>query len=433
MRAGRLVILIAALALGCSTRSGGDEIPSGSGGAGGRGGAGGLGGGDALMPFPLPSELDLGGDTSAIAVGDVDADGRLDLAALVRQLDTERVRLVVAFGDAAGSYADRFEQELEGSVIRTARDSSSNVVAIGDLDGDGLRDVVTASGAALGLGARRFRWQSFGGEARHALQPALLLTLDSRVVVRGGSDGWIERCTAAGVCTPLPGQVPPCGPGEGCAVEELVGGDFDGDGKTDVLGGGPPWTSETERAWLWGSLMGWKTPMVIEGLSTVDLEAGDIDKDGVDDVVAQKREAISDFPSYSDVWIGTPAGSTPLVLVQTIYHNDNHNEPSALADASFDGCLDLVHVGVDSSEIAVRIGTRTGEGCAEFLGAHDPGRPADVGWIARPGPPGAVGIQQADVNGDGIPEWIIRATPSAGPIAGAPWAANLHFVSIPPL
>jgi hypothetical protein len=173
--------------------------------------------------------------------------------------------------------------------------------------------------------------------------------------------------------------------------------------------------------------------MVIEGLATVDLEVGDIDRDGVDDVVAQRRETISDFPSYSEVWLGAPGGTTPLVRVQTISNHDNHNEPSALADASFDGCLDLVHVGVDTSQLAVRLGTWTRDGCGEYLGPHDPSKLADVGWTTLPGLAGTIGIQQLDVNGDGRPEWVLRAPPSSGPVAGAPWAAHLHFREIPPL
>jgi hypothetical protein len=408
VRVGLVVLVLLAGSSACAPRTGGDEPPLGTGGAGGTAGAGGAGG-VPLISYPLPKTIDLGGDASAIAVADVDGDGYRDLAAIVKRSGEQRASLVVAFGDPDGTLTARWEHELLGAVVRGSRDSAA-CVAIGDLDGDGRLDLATASGIALGAGGRTFVWQSFGSEAEHAFQPAVIAELDLRVVVRGSADGLIERCDASGECQPLPGQTPPCAPGEGCALEDLVIGDFDGDSKPDVLGGGPPWTGQ-EQALLWTSSSGWQAPVLIAGMATVDLEVGDIDRDGVDDVIAQQRETISDFPAYTDVWLGSPGGIAPLFRSQTIYNHDNHNDAMALADASFDGCLDLLHVGVDTSQIALRLGSFSGDGCGEFLGEHDPSKPADVGWITLPGVSGAIGIQQLDLNGDGVPEWIVRAPP----------------------
>jgi hypothetical protein len=419
MRAGLVGLWLVLGSIACSPRTGGDRAPAGTGGAAGSAGTGGAGGAPPIS-YPLPKTISLGGDASAIAVADLDGDGYRDIAAIVKRSGEQRASVVVAFGDPDGALAVRWEHDLEGAVVRESRDSAA-CIAIGDLDADGRLDLATASGVALGREGRSFSWQSFGMEAQHAFQPAAIAELDARVVVRGSADGLIERCDASGACQPLPGQTPPCAPGEGCAVEDLVVGDFDGDSKPDVLGGGPPWTTQEEKALLWTSSSGWQAPAVIAELATVDLEAGDIDQDGVDDVVAQQRETISDFPAYTDVWLGSPGGVAPLFRAQTIYNHDNHNDAMALADASFDGCLDLLRVGVDTSQVALRLGSYTGDGCVEFLGEHDPSKPADVGWIKVPGVSGSIGIQQLDVNGDGIPEWIVRAPPL------------IHLLTVPPL
>jgi hypothetical protein len=152
----------------------------------------------------------------------------------------------------------------------------------------------------------------------------------------------------------------------------------------------------------------------------VDLEAGDIDQDGVDDVVAQTR-SVGGSPAFTELWLGAPGGTSPLFRVQTIQNQQGHNDAAALADASFDTCLDLAEVAVDSQAIAVRLGSFLGEGCTAQIGAHDPSAPADTGWLGTPGAPGAMGVQLEDANGDGVPEWILRAAPS------------LRFVEVTPL
>ena len=393
MRSALLVLAIALL-VGCEARTGGDEIPIGNGGTSGAGGAGGSGG-VTLNAFPLPSSVDLGGDASAVAVGDLKADGYLDLAALVKRTGEDRASLVVAFGDAEGSYQARFEHDLAGAVTRGSQGSSSNVVAIGDVNGDGSLDVATASGVAIGDGAGAFSWVSFASEAAHAFQPAAIAKLDQVVVVRGGADGYVERCTASGVCSAMPGQTPSCVAGVGCQVEDLVIGDFDGDAKTDVLGGGPPPSIGAERVLVWQSTIDWQAPLPVADLPTVDLEAGDVDQDGVADVVARQRTG-----SGYELWIGTPGGTAPLTRLQTIPFSGSDPGTAALADASVDTCPDLLAIDIATGIVSVSTGSMTGDGCSDTLTAN---------VTSEPALPGALGIQQLDVNGDGVHEWILRA------------------------
>jgi hypothetical protein len=214
-----------------------------------------------------------------------------------------------------------------------------------------------------------------------------------------------------------------CSPGVGCAVTDLVSSDFDGDGNADLLFGGQ-WQADAE---LRLGKDEWAEAVTIEQMSAADFEVGDIDKDGVDDVVAQREETIADFPAQTDVWLATPGAAARFSLVQTIYNHDNHNDNSALADANGDGCLDYLHIGVDMSQVAIRFGNPTAGGCSSFLGEHDSSASADVGWTTFPGLSGTVGIQQLDANGDGSPEWIHRARPQHLPGNYAIY----HFTSIP--
>jgi hypothetical protein len=77
-------------------------------------------------------DLHAGAQTSALAIGDIDGDGKLDLAATVFQ----GISLVLGFGDS-------FDQPTEYAVAGT-----TTGWAVADLDGDGHIDVVAASTAS---------------------------------------------------------------------------------------------------------------------------------------------------------------------------------------------------------------------------------------------------------------------------------------------
>jgi hypothetical protein len=74
------------------------------------------------------------------AVGDVDDDGRDDLA-----LVSEDGELAVRFGQAA----DQYENVLSCYVAGTVGGGTATLLAIGDVDGNGRDDVISAAGATL--------------------------------------------------------------------------------------------------------------------------------------------------------------------------------------------------------------------------------------------------------------------------------------------
>jgi hypothetical protein len=379
---------------------------------------------------PLPSLLDLGSDTSSVAVADIDDDGFLDLAALVGHHAEQTVNVVVAFGDETGSFAERFVHPLVGSVIHHARDSASSVVTVDDLDCDGRLDVASASGLLIASGPRAFQWRSLGDEAANAYMPVAIVTaVTTPEILRGTAVGLVETCSTTGECNPLPGQPAPCMSGA-CPIEDLVVGDFNGDHRPDALAGRSPDEIGAESILLWrrSAEATWHSPSVIAGIAPVDFEVGDLDRDGMVDLVAQRRATIADFPDHTDVFLATPAALPPVTRIQTLYNHENHNDNAALVDANGDGCLDLIQIGVDTAQIGVRLGGFAGETCSGYLGAHDPSSEIDVGWQRIPGVLGTVGIQQLDVNGDSADEWVIRAS---RPGSAWPDGAVLHLKSIP--
>jgi len=105
MRAGGLILLLAALGTGCAlTRAAGEEDDDGSGGGTGGGGGGGDGdGGDGSGAFELVTEIESLGAPTALAVRNLAGDELPDLAVL----DSEQSKLHLYVNQGDGGVADR--------------------------------------------------------------------------------------------------------------------------------------------------------------------------------------------------------------------------------------------------------------------------------------------------------------------------------------
>lgn len=339
----------------------------------------------------IPATLDLGGEPSAVAVADLDRDGCKDLVALTVQ--DRQVNLVVAWGDPEGAWSARWLRPLQGSRPYTTRDTSSHLMALDDLDGDGWPDVLTAAGVVAGRKDRQLSFSSFPGGGANALLPVALVKLSGSpipVLVRATFEGGIDVCQD-GACEPL--DVPYL---SAMPATDLVSGDFDHDGYPDLLAG---WIYEDPyTTWIWKGAGGWTVFEPVSGMHCKDLQVGDVDGDGFPDVVSQRLEYISDFPSDTDVWCSRPSG---FELIQVLYNHDNHNDAAFLGQVDGAGCVDYLQIGVDIPQVGMR------RGDCQYLGVHEPSREKDVGWEEIPAVQG-IGVQCLDMTGDGICEIIIR-------------------------
>jgi len=384
--------------------------------------------GHCVPPADLPTSIVLGPDASSIALGDIDADGCSDIAAYVTGTGGATLSIVVAWGDEHGAWAERWERVLVETEPKMpgepppndTRDSSASVVAVGDYDGDGLLDVVTAAGVAFGARDRSLAWQPFPGEADAALFPVALADFEGvgrDEMVRVTPEGRVERCASTEACSLLDPTAPEWPPSPAGFSFDLAVADFDSDGRPDILAG-YAWDFPVKSS-IWMSSASWQQPRVIENMHAVDYQVGDVDADGHIDVVAQQRTMMPDFPSHTDIWFGTQAG---FERRQTIYNYENHNDNAALADVDGDGCLDYLQIGVHAEQVALRRGD-----CA-FLGPHDPSKEVDIGWdeFIGSGVPG-VGVQVLDLNNDGVIELVVRHSDWVNAQEG-----DLRIVPIPP-
>jgi hypothetical protein len=197
--------------------------------------------GQSLGQFQVAQHGTIGNFAEALAVGDLNGDGNLDLIATnFPQLESQPGSVVVLLGNGDGTFrGDTPGQGFPYSTLVGIRPTS---VAVGDFNGDGRLDVVIAgpSNSAgqfggtdilLGSGDGRFAVQQVGpaGNDVHVAD----LNGDGKLdvveagaeavgvsVLRGNGDGTFQVGQASNT---------------GAEVESVAVGDFTGDGKPDLV------------------------------------------------------------------------------------------------------------------------------------------------------------------------------------------------------
>jgi hypothetical protein len=285
--------------------------------------------GTGVGGFEAPRTVDLGGPPSAVAVGDFNNDGRLDAAAIVfQQLNNVKVFL----GDGAGN--------LRPPAVFTAG-AFPAAIAVGDFNGDGKADLAVANDGLVGSN-----------------YVSILL---------GSGDG---RFGAAAE-TPRPGT--PLN-----SVARVVVVDLNGDGRQDLV---------VEGASMW-RIMGngdgtFAAPVMFDASLTLgSVVVGDFNRDGRQDLAGTRYNGVfvvTCLPGDGAGGFGAPIDSSPRRGGATRL---------TVADFDGDGSPDLGTV------IATRyVNVLLGDGA----GAFTPGPNYDAG----PPPDDLVDLVAADLDGDG--------------------------------
>ena len=291
--------------------------------------------------------------------------------------------------------SDRFQADIEAYAIPTTSDSKAVCFATGDVDGDGLLDIVASDPA----GAQIFFYRQTG-ENKEADVPG-----KEKANVRGGRFAAPVRC-----------------PGFSQA-RSLVLADLDGDGTTELISSSADEQLLGIAHYQDGRFQFPKpiTPAGEQGLGTPGaVTTGDLDGDGGVEILVFSRDAEGDrrliflkhgtLKTVGSTWTSPKGKKTKLEpeseekkgwwVARKIELEDLRNEPVGLraVDANQDGRLDVALL-IPFKPVKLLLQKEDGS----FLVPNGKNGLAS-GFLDEVGP---AGLQWHDVDGDTKPEWIV--------------------------
>ncbi|HEY6928223.1 MAG TPA: VCBS repeat-containing protein, partial [Thermoanaerobaculia bacterium] len=366
----------------------------------------GVGDGTFLPGEPLSFPLSLG----YVSAGDFNGDGKLDLVAVNGGFAT------ILFGDGNGGFP---------SSILLPSGGFGGPAVVGDVNGDGISDFVIPNSAgtvAVGLGTKTGPFappRLFpAGDDPQRLALVQLTSLPRLDIVVRSRDG-LEVLLGTGTGT-FASPVHYAVPGDNIYQAPLLIGDFDGDGKADVLTtSGIPYTHYFFRGNGAGALLG---PTSVESTAFPSI-VKDFDGDGLSDIgysiggflVRKNRGGpLSMFPTTlrtpgtSTILVGdfnedgredivTAGGdvlyfaATPTGFAAPVSLRECCGPLAAVADFNGDGHLDIVTV----KYFETLIYQGDGQGGFSIVNFNLPTIPVPVG------------IAVGDFNGDKIPDLVV--------------------------
>ncbi len=329
------------------------------------------------------------GTTDSVAVADLDRDGTPD--AVSADCESESVSVFTGDGSGGVSATRTFSAgpigPLPGS--RCPRD-----VTVGDFDGDGITDLVTAnlvgelaflSGAGGGAFAAplhlSLRSSSSGPGAVAAVElngdgnlDLVAATEQALFTLLGNGDGTFRRGFT--------------GPERIRGPRSLVTGDFDGDGNLDVAEGvdGGPNAPGGVSIYLGDGLGGFASADAVDAFSVnaKSVAAGDVDGDGNPDLAVAAR--LLDNTQAVAVLFGDGSGKFAR---RTDFVDRGLTSVVGVADLNLDGRPDIVAGSASSVRILL----------AQMDGTFQSTR--DI-----PSGPSATDFAIADLDADGVPDLV---------------------------
>lgn len=322
----------------------------------------------------------VGSDPSGIVMTDVDLDGHPDL--VVSNANDNTVSVLVNQGD--GTYPT--------SGAPTYRTGASPLgIAVGDLNGDGYPDIVTANNQSGGVSV--LLDQGDGTFPATATDYLTGLNPVGVAVVDVNGDGHPDvvsscNCNAVVVLLNQGDGTFSSGGGPAYGTQHWPGapavGDLDGDGHSDLV---VPNNGSASLSVLLnrgdGTFPASGNPTYVVGGSPYATDVGDLNGDGVPDVAVATNQAVV-------VLLGKGDGTFPMSAM-TSYAAGLRPQALAMKDVNGDGYPDLVVGDISQNDVLVLLN----RGDGTFPSSGSPSYP--VGAY-----PGA--LVAGDVNGDGRPD-----------------------------